>query len=233
MWTIINRFFRKIETQPQDNIPAFQNYYNLGREFLLIRYGIYRNSYFVNRIYITPFNTPVICRKIYPTLTYKDSLTNFKTININISRINLFKKYGPFDYLKFSPICSAAFYKYDTNSNKLIESGIINNTDVYIYNSYFDKYKYDLNKTTYFNTDNFYFDPISVDPTLLSNAFITNLTNIQFLLASTGFIRLKYLNTTTNIKKLDQSCLKYSDINTLERTRRLFINTKSHALGLS
>lgn len=227
MWSTITRYFNKIPKQDQD-ILDFENFHNVGRTFSLIRYGIYRNTFYINKIYMMYFGKPVACYKIQPILTIADAKKANKFYYMDPETI--FKKYGPFDIITFIPICSAIVFKHDDKQN-IIESGIVNLDTLYIYNSFYDRFQLNLEKTEdYFNSDNFSFIPVLVNSNYLNMAFQASLTNVQFILASTGVIKLSYLPDTTRI---DPKYVRYTDIDSLNKVRAFFEHSKHHAYELT
>lgn len=230
MWDSINHFFRPITIESTDNVNFLKHHYEQGRVFTLFRFGIYVDTFTLNEIYITPWNKPVVCTKIIPTRDITEA--NIESRHIGKDRVSIFKSYGPYDYVEFSPIYSTVFfnitYNSETSELELFEPGIIHKDEFFLFTPALkenDKLKW----IKYFegkDIESMLFIPVAVNYDYLKVSFtLTNLTDIQFILCSTSYIRP--FNSEGIINKNITS--QYTDITTYDKLRALLTSSRRYS----
>lgn len=227
----LTSFIKFINLIDIDNINNIKNHTCKGIRFNIIRYGEFRGLYKMNNVYQTPWNSVCTCTEILPT----EDLNSAVKENILISskeRIELYKKYGPFDLVQFEPTCALLVLtkctKIDPPLNDKYSDPILITSDnvAYKYVNFFDKWKVNLDDITYFNdsSKSLIFDSIFIDKDLIKVAynFSLDLTPIEFILASCGFLRL------ISIKGVVRELKGFSDINTYTKLRTFLQNPRDH-----
>ena len=189
--------------------------------FSIIRTGIELDMYRVGDICLTPWNELVVCCKLIVTRDATEAAQPTIYLLPNV-RMDYYKKYGAYDYLRFSPICGMLVTKASDQSTVVYsDPAIIYNKMIYIYRSEFDKAIEHISETSYFSPDiRNQFDAVPVHYQNLKLAFSLNTSPILFTLISTG-----YVDILNNNNKLDLT-FNYSDLDSVNKLRQFLVTSR-------
>ena len=211
--------FKKIHINENDS-PLNETKCKERKTFSIIRTGIELDMYRVGDICLTPWNELVVCNKLIATRDATEAAQPTIYILPKI-RLDYYKKYGAYDYLRFTPICGMLVCKLNDAGNIYYDPAIIYNNMVYFYKSEFDKSIEHISAASYFSNDiKYHFDAIPVHYTNLKLAFSLNTTPILFTLISTG-----YVDILNNNNKLDLT-FTYSDLDTVNKLRQFLTTSR-------
>lgn len=199
-----------------------------GQAFRLIRPSIYKESFERGRIYNTVWNKLCDCYDICPMLDWSSTQLDNSYLSIK-KRQYYFEKYGPYDLVVFIPVCGIFFCSrkesYTNSDDGYYDPGLIFNNTVYLYKTPFDKSRTDLEYSDYFKTDNqLLFTSVVIDPRLLTLSYSLGLTDIQFILAATGYI---HPYDSQWYRRYDYG---YQEITSIFRLLQLLTTSKKHSI---